>query len=392
MLKYVFIVFVLFAVHPAYADCTGPAGLEGQIMYNSTHKIMQFCDGTDWWSMKETGNGPCATGDSGGDGGGGGSPSTLSVADVFSTDLYTGNGSTQTITNGIDLAGEGGLVWTKKRNTAISSNYLDNWLTDSERTGNILSTNRTDGNFSTTGAEPTLLDGGYSVGSYPVFNESGSAYVAWTFREAPKFFDIVTYTGDGTSGREIAHDLGVVPGMVVVKRTSTADGWYVQHNSNFSSYGFLQSTNAFISDASGVFNAAPTSTHFTLGNSGNGNNGNGETYVAYLFAHDDSADGIIQCGSYTGNNTTQSVTLGWEPQFLLVKNTSQMANWRIFDNKRSPSNPRNDSLNPDGSDSELNDNSTTKVDFIADGVRLLTDDIMTNRNNSVYIYCAIRNP
>ena len=32
------------------------------------------------------------------------------VDDVFSTWLYTGNGSTQTITNGIDLAGEGGLV------------------------------------------------------------------------------------------------------------------------------------------------------------------------------------------------------------------------------------------------------------------------------------------
>jgi hypothetical protein len=33
------------------------------------------------------------------------------VEDVFSTYLYTGNGSTQTITNDIDLAGEGGLVW-----------------------------------------------------------------------------------------------------------------------------------------------------------------------------------------------------------------------------------------------------------------------------------------
>jgi hypothetical protein len=36
------------------------------------------------------------------------------VEDVFSTYLYTGNGSTQTITNGIDLAGEGGLVWIKQ--------------------------------------------------------------------------------------------------------------------------------------------------------------------------------------------------------------------------------------------------------------------------------------
>ena len=34
----------------------------------------------------------------------------LYVEDVFSTYLYTGNSSTQTITNGLDLAGEGGMV------------------------------------------------------------------------------------------------------------------------------------------------------------------------------------------------------------------------------------------------------------------------------------------
>ena len=43
------------------------------------------------------------------------------IEDVFSTYLYTGNGSTQTITNGIDLAGEGGLVWIKKRDSNIAN-------------------------------------------------------------------------------------------------------------------------------------------------------------------------------------------------------------------------------------------------------------------------------
>src|SRR3990172_9412524 len=47
-----------------------------------------------------------------------GSASPLYVDDVFSSFVYSGNGSTQTITNGIDLAGEGGLVWTKSRNNA----------------------------------------------------------------------------------------------------------------------------------------------------------------------------------------------------------------------------------------------------------------------------------
>ena len=33
------------------------------------------------------------------------------VDDVFSTFLYEGNGTSQTITSGIDLDGKGGLVW-----------------------------------------------------------------------------------------------------------------------------------------------------------------------------------------------------------------------------------------------------------------------------------------
>jgi hypothetical protein len=52
----------------------------------------------------------------------------LYIEDVFSTYLYTGNGSTQTITNDIDLDGEGGLVWGKSR-----SNAYDNFLVDSAR-------------------------------------------------------------------------------------------------------------------------------------------------------------------------------------------------------------------------------------------------------------------
>ena len=45
------------------------------------------------------------------------------VDEVFSTFLYDGNGGTQSINNGIDLDGEGGMVWAKRRNTA-NDHYL----------------------------------------------------------------------------------------------------------------------------------------------------------------------------------------------------------------------------------------------------------------------------
>ena len=46
------------------------------------------------------------------------------VEDVFSTFLYEGNGSAQTITNNIDLSGEGGLVWVKQRTGGSSQHAL----------------------------------------------------------------------------------------------------------------------------------------------------------------------------------------------------------------------------------------------------------------------------
>lgn len=50
---------------PAYAVCSGPSGTEGEIMYNADYKTMQFCDGTNWWSMKGGGGGglSCPDGD-----------------------------------------------------------------------------------------------------------------------------------------------------------------------------------------------------------------------------------------------------------------------------------------------------------------------------------------
>ena len=54
---------------------------------------------------------------------------SLYVEDVFSTYLYDGVSSAITITNGIDLADSGGLVWTKRRATDARSHILF----DSER-------------------------------------------------------------------------------------------------------------------------------------------------------------------------------------------------------------------------------------------------------------------
>ncbi len=52
-------IFILFFTilsfslsQPVQADCAAPAGIAGDQIFNSTHKTMQFCDGTNWYSMK----------------------------------------------------------------------------------------------------------------------------------------------------------------------------------------------------------------------------------------------------------------------------------------------------------------------------------------------------
>jgi hypothetical protein len=130
-----------------------------------------------------------AAGNAGGD--------NLYVEDVFSTYLYEGNSSTQTITNGIDLDGEGGLVWLKIRPVATSHVLVDTErgassaifsdLTDSEQTGYPYVT--------------SFNSDGFTLGNMSATNDSSYNYASWTFRKAEKFFDVVTYTGTGSATR-----------------------------------------------------------------------------------------------------------------------------------------------------------------------------------------------
>ena len=52
--------------------------------------------------------------------GAGGAADKIYIDDVFSTYLYKGNESSRSIVNGIDLSGEGGMVWIKDRSTAYN--------------------------------------------------------------------------------------------------------------------------------------------------------------------------------------------------------------------------------------------------------------------------------
>ena len=273
----------------------------------------------------------------------------LDVAEVFSTYLYTGGISG--VTNGIDLAGEGGMVWGKSR---TGTGYP--WIFDTERGhSKWLYTNDNAAEQSgSIGITSFNSDGFNLTGTSTFFNSGTHDYASWTFRKAPKFFDVVTYTGDGVDGRTISHDLGCDVGMIIIKSTTSgSDGWIVWHRtfadfSTGSGHASLNLTNEAY-DSVGVNRAdIASSTQITLSAHTSVNDAS-KSYVMYIFAHNDG-DGefgpsgdqdIIKCGSYTGDGSgLATVDLGFEPQWVMIKRAGTTSNWEIIDTMRGfPTNP-----------------------------------------------------
>ena len=260
---------------------------------------------------------------------------TTFTNDAFDTTLYTGNASSQTITNNIDLSTDGGLVWTKSR-----TNSAHHELTDTVRgggaNGNAIRSNGTDA--AGLGDVESFTTSGFVLGYNSADgNSNGQSYVAWTFKKQAKFFDVVTYTGDGTtndgSSRLISHNLGSTPGFYIVKRTDASENWRCFHRSLGATKAIqLNGTGSAITSSGWWADVEPTNTNFSVTFNFNES---GRDYVVYLFAHDTASDSRIKCGSYS---STGLVNLGWKPQWLLIKSTTNTSDytgdWRIFDNKR----------------------------------------------------------
>lgn len=319
-------------------------------------------------------------------------PPNPTVSDVFSSTLYSGNGGTRTITNNIDLAGDGGLVWVKNRASGYNHCMWDTQR--GVRRAIFPNSSLSEQVDSTNGVTSFNSDGFTLTGSIDRWNTSGQDYISWAFRKAQKFFDIVTYTGNG-SGRTISHNLGSVPGCIIVKRRDTNAQWPVYHRSRGASATLFFEGNGSSTGGSWWNDTTPTSTVFSLGDN-EYVNANGGTYVAYLFAHDaggfgpSSTDNIISCGIYTGNgsSTGPTITLGYEPQFLIIQGSDSRWSWYLYDNQLDNSNPRTSKLVVNSSDGV--ETSGKDIDFLSTGFQIKSSANEINFNGVQYIYIAIR--
>jgi hypothetical protein len=285
------------------------------------------------------------------------------------------------------------MIWTKSRSNvtdhAISTTTLGTYV------GNpTLRANTTGAAQNEFGGSGTYNTNGYTLpGDETKYNLNGYTYASWTFRKQPKFFDIVTYTGNG-SARAISHNLGSTPGFMIIKDTTNAGSAWAIYHTGLGNTRFLQFTSASAGTSSGYWNnTSPTSTQFTVGTNGNVNQ-SGATYVAYLYASNaggfgtSGSDNVITCGTFTAGPSGYSgiITLGYEPQWVLLKCTSTSGNWELFDVSRlwtARGNYRQ--LNPNLAESE---SGTINNSAFVTSTGFYMDNVLTA--NATYVYVAIR--
>ena len=310
------------------------------------------------------------------------------IEEIFQTWLYTTTGANITVNNGIDLLNKGGMTIQKLRST--TSQW---YVTDTSRgAGVVLYTNLINGQANNGSGTGQFLSNGFVDTNQFT---AGATEASWTFRKQPKFFDVVTYTGDGAN-RTISHNLGSVPGCIIVKRTDASANWQVYHRSLANTEYMLLNTTAAKATGTTRWNSTtPTSTVFSLGTDATVN-ANGGTYVAYIFAHDaggfglTGTDNVISCGSYTGNGSATGpvVTLGYEPQWVMLKNTSFSSNWYMLDVMRGMAYTVGNELYANLTAAEITQSKTLIP--TATGFNVATTDGEVNTNGNTYIYIAIR--
>jgi hypothetical protein len=320
--------------------------------------------------------------------------------------LYTGNGSTQTITNGVaGQAFQPDLIWIKAR-SAIKSHCI----TDSVRGTNLqLTSNSTGADQSTTDGITAFNTNGFNLGAgvqQYSSNDNGTTYVGWQWKaggtavsntsgtitssvsaNTTSGFSVVTYTGTG-SAATIGHGLGVAPDMVIVKYRDGADNWEVLQKymsaSPASSRLRLNQTTAVVTGDTTKWNGVmPTSTVFSVG-SDPATGGTTGKYVAYCWA---PIAGYSAFGSYTGNGSADGpfVYTGFRPAFIMLRRTDSATDWFIEDNKRLGYNVDNNDLIPNSSVAEQTDD---RLDFTSNGFKLRSTFSSTNASGGTYIYMA----
>ena len=316
-------------------------------------------------------------------------------SDYFNTKLYTGNGSTQSFT-GVGFQPD--LIWVKSR-----SNTEPHIWTDVVRGANKnIRSNATSSEFTDANNITSFDSNGFSVGTGGAVNENTYTFASWNWKAGTSFtndasatgigsidssgsvntdagFSIVSFTAGGANAT-VAHGLGAVPKMIIVKCRAASSTWSVYHASlGATKFLRLEDTSAVGTEAGWWNNTTPTSSVFTIGGNHSAN-----TQIAYCFAE---KQGYSKFGSYTGNGNADGtfVYTGFKPAWVMTKISSGTGQWGIADNKRGVA-PSGEFLFADSSGAT--NSAPNNFDFLSNGFKPRADYAAMNTSGATYIYMA----
>ena len=307
--------------------------------------------------------------------------------------LYTGNGSTQTI-SGLEFSPD--LAWIKVRSTNNDHMLYDTVRGDFKK----LSSNSTDAENTNT-SQLSFNSDGFSLGSANKVNALNETFVAWNWdagsstvsntdgsitssvrTSASSGFSIVTWTAPTTYPYTLGHGLSAKPELIIAKRRSIVSDWYVYHSSlGATKVLFLNKTDAQLTTSAPWNDTEPTSSVFTAGLSFD----NSETMIAYCFA---PVEGYSAFGSYTGNGDPDGpfVYTGFRPRWILQKRTDTAGSWLLLDTARDPYNVGRNELFANLSAAEYDN--TSLIDVLSNGFKIRATFANMNASNATYIYAA----
>ena len=301
----------------------------------------------------------------------------------FQTTLYEGDGSTQSIDQDGNSTFSPNFVWIKNRDATDAHALFDTVRGATE----VLSTNSLAAEATNADTLTAFESDGFALGDDVIVNTNAESYVAWQWNEgATPGFDIVSYSGTGAN-RTVAHNLGVKPGMFIIKQRGAADtNWGVYHSAVGATKSlFLQSAGAAFDSAEYFNDTEPTSSVFTLGTNAQGN-ANGGTYIAYVFA---PVEGFSAFGPYVGNGTVNGpmVNVGFRPAFIMIKAASVAGSWLLFDTKRDTYNAAFHLIYGQLDDAE--DERHAYLDILSNGFKIRKQaEFAINDNAATYVYMA----
>ena len=335
----------------------------------------------------------------------------------FQTKLYTGNAGTQSIT-GVGLQPD--LLWIKCRGATEIHTLVDSVRGDSGANTGYWYLSSADTSDDGSGSGNTLVSAigsdGFSLGNNDRVNIA-QPFVSWNWKAGTTAsisggsitpsalsinttagFGIYKWSGTGSAGT-IAHGLGVVPKMIIVKALSGAPGgaqaWSVYHEALGATKILHLNTTAIESTQTDFNDTTPTSSVFSLGTA-NRTNASGGPYIGYAFA---DVQGYSKFGSYIGNGSSTGdgtfTYTGFAPKYIMVKRaTGGVRNWHVFDTARDGGPGMiNADIKPNLNSSGATASGVYWFDYLSNGfkVRMPTSNADypdINNNGDTYIFMA----